>query len=169
MARSRRYAEYSAAPLRSGRSPSRPWLRTAQLNAVGWAALLGLCAAAAGVGFAILRWTGLPSWPGVALALAPLGAVVLADRKRWAGMTTGFGWGGSPDDVAGVVAALRSEGVSASVELDGPALDTWVELGVLPAGVSMPETASLTYRNRDARRVQAVLRRRGIDVPEPLW
>lgn len=189
MPMARGYAEYSTAPLRPGRVRGRrPWLRTAQLDAVGWAALLGTCCATAGAGFAGLRMAGRPGRAGLVLALGPLGALVLVDRRRWAGTTRGLGWGGSPDEVAEVAEQLRSEGVFASVRPDDPDGAPWEMPGWagvpgaagaapdvavpgwagVPGGPGPLRTASLVFRNRDTKAVQAVLRRRGVDL-HPAW
>lgn len=111
MPRSRRYGEH--APPRPGQAHRPPWLRTAQLNIVGWSALLGVCSAAGGVGVLLARALGLSGSFGLVLAPVPLGAVVLADRMRWVGRETGFGWGASVEerDAATVRIALRTRGI----------------------------------------------------------
>lgn len=170
MARSRGDAEYSAAPLASGRRlRRRPWLRTAQLNAVGWAAQVGACIVAAAVGVAAARVVGLPSGAGAVLAVVPLGAVLLADRKRWAAMETGLGWGGSVDAVAAIAAELRAQGVVTHVDIDGPPPEGWDAPVSTRTGNGSVQTASLSYRNRDAAKVRATLRAHGIDLPDLPW
>lgn len=169
MVRSRGHAEYSVAPLRHGRGFRRPWLRTAQLNVVGWAALLGACVAAAGVGVVVARVLRLPGWSGAALAVVPLGAVALADRRRWAAMETSFGWGGSADDVARIASALEAQGIATGISADATAAEEWGEPVGLGPGDPMTHTASLSYRNRDAKTVEAMLRAHGIEPPHAPW
>ncbi len=82
----RRYADYEPVPRRW--PPPEPWLRTAQLNLVGWSALLGACLGAAGLGLAAARLTPLPPRARLKFAVAPVVALVVAlvvaDRRRWA-------------------------------------------------------------------------------------
>lgn len=172
MVASRGNGEYEAAPLRHGRASRHYWLRTARLNAVGWAALLGLCLAAAAVGVATARAIAVPSWCGASLGVLPLGAVVLLDRRRWAAMETSFGWGGSEADVAHIASELANQGVTAQVHTEPP-MQVWPEPAYgwdgpeeSPADGPALQAASLSYRNRDAKTVEATLRAHGISFPE---
>ena len=120
--------------------------RTARLNIVGWAAVLGSCLAAAGLGFAAGRLSGLPiAVTAPAAALLPLALLVAADRRKWRAMLAGYGWGGTEAEVSAVAAALLRRGVVANVEI-------WGE----------DESASLQYRNADADVVATVLAEYGI-------
>ena len=120
--------------------------RTARLNIVGWAAVLGSCLAAAGLGFAAGRLSGLPiAVTAPAAALLPLVLLVAADRRKWRAMLAGYGWGGTEAEVSAVAAALLRRGVVANVEI-------WGE----------DESASLQYRNADADVVATVLAEYGI-------
>ena len=110
MVGSRGYGDYEAAPLRPGRRRHH-WLRTAQLNAVGWAALLGVCLVAAAVGVAAAGLIAGPRGWGAILGVLPLGVVVLLDRRRWASMEASFGWGASEVDVARIASELADHGV----------------------------------------------------------
>lgn len=165
MPRSRRTGEY--APLRPGVHRRRPWLRTAQLNRVGWSALVGTCAVAGAVGLRLARGLDLAVWPGLALALAfallPVGGVVLADRRRWASMETGFGWGGSVAEVSRIAEELQARGVDARVRPDPDHEQPWWDRIDTPPDAE--PTASLAYTNRHAATVRAVLRAHGIDAP----
>ncbi len=80
-------------------------------------------------------------------------------------METGFGWGGSVEDVAAIAAELETGGVHVRVRTDHSA-SVWGELE--PARGAEPDapTASLEYRNRDARVVEQKLREHGIRPPE---
>ena len=120
--------------------------RTARLNIVGWAAVLGSCLAAAGLGFAAGRLSGLPiAVTAPAAALLPLALLVAADRRKWRAMLAGYGWGGTEAEVSAVAAALLRRGVVANVEI-------WGE----------DESVSLQYRNADADVVATVLAEYGI-------
>lgn len=169
MARSRGHAEYSAAPLRPGRRPRRHWLRTARLNAVGWAALAGACVVAAALSVAAASALALPSWTGALCAVTPLGAVVLADRRRWAAMESGFGWGGSVDEVTTIVAELEVQGVACHVHVQQSPPTGWDRPWEPPPGDGAVPEASLCYANRDSAAVRAVLRAHGVDLPEIPW
>ena len=105
MVSSRGYGEYEGEPLRHPRIRRHYWLRTAQLNAVGWAALVGACLMAAAVGVAAAWAIDVPRWWGAVFGVLPLGAVFLLDRRRWAAMETSYGWGGS-------AATLRAHGIA---------------------------------------------------------
>ena len=120
--------------------------RTARLNIVGWAAVVGSCLAAAGLRFAAGRLFGLPiAVTAPAAALLPLVLLVAADRRKWRAMLAGYGWGGTEAEVSAVAAALLRRGVVANVEI-------WGE----------DESASLQYRNADADVVATVLAEYGI-------
>ncbi len=145
------------APLRAGRRPRwrRHLLRTARLNAAGRAALVGGCAAAGGLGWALGRLPAVPAGLSVPVGgLLPLLLVVGADRRRWRAMRTGYGWGGTPDQVAAVVADLAERGVRATTELSADGTQ-----------------GSLRYRNADARAVRVVLAEHGVVAPlrPPAW
>ena len=114
-------------PLRHGRGTRHHWLRTAQLNAVGWAALIGLCLVAAAAGVATAWAIGVPRWSGVSLGVLPLGGVVPLDRRRWAAaMDTSVGWGGSEADVAGIASEPAKRGVTTRVRTEPPT-EGWPE------------------------------------------
>lgn len=162
MPRSRRHGEY--APLRPGQPDRRPWLRTAQLNTAGWSALLGVCAAAGGVGVLLARALGLPGSSGLALTVVPVGAVVLADRRRWADMETSFGWGGSVAEVSRVVEELRNRGVEAQVRPETQYEKPWWDRIDTPPDAE--PAASLGYTNRHAATVRDVLRSHGLALPD---
>lgn len=107
------------------------YLRTAQLNAVGWSALIGGSVA---VGLLFVK-LGLPVWLGVVLMQ---GIVVSADRAKWAKSSSSVSW---TDDLADVQAAADRLGMrGVKTEID--------QYGGRP---------SLVYRNRDWRKVRAVL------------
>jgi len=128
--------------------------RTARLNIVGWAAVLGSCLAAAGLGFALGRLSGLPiAVTAPAAALLPLALLVAADRRKWRAMLTGYGWGGTEAEVSAAAAELLRRGVVANVEI-------WRE--------GEDESVSLQYRNADARVVATVLAELGIP-PMDRW
>ena len=172
MVRSRGYGSYTAGPWLRRRGKRHSFLRTAQLNAVGWAALFGAClvAAAAGVGAAVA--IAVPRWWGAVLGVLPLAAVVMLDRRRWAAMQTSFGWGGSEVDVARIVSELAELGIITSVRTEpnaegwGEPADRWGELELLPTGDRVIKTASLRYRNRDRGVVERTLRTHGIYLPD---
>lgn len=172
MVASRSYGDYEPPPPRHRHDRRHYWLRTAQLNAVGWAALLGLCLAAAAVGVATARAIAVPTWWGASLALVPLGAVLLLDRRRWAGMETSFGWGGSESEVAHIAAELADQGVVTQVHTEPP-VEGWPEPAYGRGGSEGPQvggsalsTASVSYRNRDAKAVAATLRAHGLPIPD---
>lgn len=125
--------------------------RTAKLNIVGKAAVAGSCLAAAGVGFAAGRLSGLPvAVTAVVGALLPAALLVAADRRKWRGMLTAYGRGGTEDEVSAVAAALLRRGVVANVEI-------WGE----------DDSVSLQYRNADAGVVATVLAEQGIPPTRP--
>jgi hypothetical protein len=141
----RRYS--SEAPLRPGKPPRRRRiLRTAKLNIVGGAAVVGSCLAAAGLGFAAGRLLGLPgAVTASAGGLLPLALLVAVDRRRWRSMLASCGWGGTAAEVSAVAVELLRRGVVANVEINDD-----------------DETASLWYRNADADVVSTVLTERGL-------
>ncbi|ADU46699.1 hypothetical protein [Intrasporangium calvum] len=164
MPRSRRRGYGPYEPLGEGPGRRRPWLRTAQLNVRGWSALIGLCALAGLAGTLLARAIDVPAWAGSPLALLPLGAVILVDRRRWAAMETSYGWGGSVADVSRMVEELRAYGVAAAVRPDPRYEQPWWDRIDSPAD---PEpTASLVYANRDEAAVRTVLRGHGVDLPD---
>ena len=124
----------------------RRMFRTAKLNIVGWAAVVGSCLAAAGLGFVTGRLLGLPiAVIAPAAALLPLAVLAAADRRKWRAMLAGYGWGGTEAEVSAVVAELLRRGVVANVAI-------WGE----------DESASLQYRNADTKAVETVLAQHGI-------
>jgi len=120
--------------------------RTAKLNIVGSAAVVGSCITAAGLGFAAGRFFGLPvAVTTSAGGLLPLAFLVAADRRKWRSMLAVYGWGGTATEVSAVAAELLRRGVVANVEIYGE-----------------DESASLQYRNADAKVVETVLAEQGI-------
>jgi hypothetical protein len=120
--------------------------RTAKLNIVGSAAVVGSCITAAGLGFAAGRFFGLPvAVTASAGGLLPLAFLVAADRRKWRASLTAYGWGGTEAEVSAVAAELLRRGVVANVEI-------WGE----------DESVSLQYRNADADVVATVLAELGI-------
>lgn len=134
-------------PLRSGKPRRRRRMfRTAKLNIVGWAAVLGICLAAAGLGFAAGQFFRLPLAVTASVGgLLPLAILAAADRRKWRAMLAGYGWGGTEDEVTAVAAELLRRGVVAHVEI-------WGE----------DDSVSLQYRNGDAKVVETVLAELGI-------
>ncbi len=132
--------------LTSGAPRRRPrLLRTADLDVVGRAALVGTCAASAGLGALAGPALGLPRMlTGGAAAVVPVAVTVALDRVRWRRMSAGYDWGAAPADVEAVAADLSARGVAAGVRVadDG-------------------ETASLVYRNADADAVSRALQAHG--------
>jgi hypothetical protein len=148
----RRYSEYM--PLMSGKPRRRRRvLRTAKLNIVGRAAVVGSCLIAAGLGFAAGRFLG---WPAAvttsAGGLLPLALLAAVDRRRWRAMLAAHGWGGTADEVSAVASDLLRRGVVTNVEIH---LEDDVE------------TASLWYRNADADVVSTVLAEHGLPAIDP--
>ncbi|MEO8517920.1 MAG: hypothetical protein ABI438_01980 [Dermatophilaceae bacterium] len=139
--------------LRSGKPRRRRRMfRTAKLNIVGRAAVLGLCLAGAGLGLAAGRLSGLPvAVTAMVAALLPLVLLVAADRRKWGAMLTAYGWGGTEDEVSAVAAELLRRGVVANVEI-------WRE--------DEDDSVSLQYRNADADVVATVLAQQGIPPME---
>ena len=132
------------APLARKHRRPRSFLRTTQLNAVGYAALAGACLVA---GFVSGLAPAPAGWPLVLrVVVGPvvvLVALLIADRRKWGRMETGFSF---TDDVAtmrAVADRLTARGLPVTLdeERGGP---------------------SLRYRNRDAKRVHAALADLGI-------
>jgi hypothetical protein len=123
-------------------------LRTARLNAVGYAALAGACLVAGFVSGLALAPTGWRLLLRVVVGpLVVLVALVIADRRKWGRMETGFSF---TDDVAttrAVADRLTARGLPVTLDVDqwGP---------------------SLRYRNRAAARVRAALADLGVRGPE---
>ncbi len=99
-------------------------------------------------------------------------ALALLDRRQWAAIETGFGWGSSEEDVARMTSELVDQGVNTTVRTaptakgwDEPA-DRWGERKEAEASDRALKTASLRYRNPDRRTVEATLRAHGIHLPE---
>lgn len=123
-------------------------MRTAKLNMVGGAAVVGTCLAAAGLGFGAGRLLGLPvAVTASAGGLLPLAVLAALDRRRWRAMLAGYGWGGTTAEVSGVAAELLRLGVVANVEVHDEDDD---------------ESTSLWYRNADADVVSTVLAEHGV-------
>ena len=148
----RRYAEYM--PLRSGKPRRRRRiLRTAKLNIVGVAAVVGSCLIAAGLGFAAGRFLGQPvAVTAIAGGLLPLALLVAVDRRRWRAMLAAYRWGGTADEVSAVAVELLHRGVVTNVEIQLEGDD---------------ETASLWYRNADADALSTVLAEHGLPAIDP--
>lgn len=122
------------------------FLRTARLDAVGYAALGGACLAAAAGSGPALRWAGRPAAVRAALGPVVVGTVLVAlDRRRWAAMTMGFSFTDDPAATRAVAELLVARGLPVEVEADRP---------------------GLRYAHRDARRVHAALADLGIDTPD---
>jgi hypothetical protein len=132
------------ADLSPGRPRPRPFLRTARLNAAGYAALAAACLVAAAVGALALSATGwpLPVRDLVGPVVVVL-ALVVADRHKWSRMETGFSFTDDGRDMRPIADRLVEQGIPASVD---------AERGTL----------SLRYRNGDAKRVHAALAEMGI-------
>jgi hypothetical protein len=123
-------------------------LRTAALNAAGWAAVVLLSLAGAGIAHAAARASSSTSKAAAPVgALACLVALVAVDRHKWGRMETSYSWTDDPEDVARMAALLQRHAVPVRGDMDderGP---------------------RLRYRNRDARRVRRELRRAGVVLP----
>jgi hypothetical protein len=125
----------------------RPFLRTAQLNAVGWSALAGVCLVAGVLTALTLRATGWhPALRGAVGAVGVLAALVVADRRKWGRMETGFSFTDDAVELRRVGNRLIAQGLPVRVDEEqwGP---------------------RLRYRHRDARRVHAALAELGIVTP----
>ncbi len=138
----------SSAYLSSSPFSRRELVRTAQLNAVGWAAVAGLCAIGAATGLAATRLTGTPPWITAPIGgAAALATVIAADRRRWATMPTAHTWTDSLVEVEQIAATLNRAGIEATAEID--------EL----------ERPALHYLNRDHRQVARAFRDAGLPPP----
>jgi hypothetical protein len=128
------------------RRPAPPFLRTAQLNAVGFAALGGVCLAAGVVTALALRTTGWSLASSAAVGpLVVLVGLVVADRRKWARMESSFSFTDDAAELRRVGNRLIAQGLPVRVDDD-------------------PEPR-LRYRNGDARRVYAALAELGIVTP----
>lgn len=147
----RRYPEYM--PLRFGKPPRRRGiLRTAKLNMVGGAAVVGTCLAAAGLGFVAGRLLGLPvAVTASAGGLLPLALLTTVDRHRWKSMLASYGWGGTTAEVSAVAAELLRRGVVTNVEVHDDV------------------STSLRYRKADADVVLTVLAEHGVPIDDDPW
>ncbi len=131
------------APLAPDHRRPLSFLRTARLDAVAYAALAGACLVAGFVNLALAP-TGWRLLLRVVVGpLVVLVALVIADRRKWGRMETGFSF---TDDVAtmrAVADRLTARGLPVTLgeERGGP---------------------SLRYRNRDAKQVHAALADLGI-------
>jgi hypothetical protein len=133
---------------RRGFHPRARLLRTAELNAAGWAAVVLLSLAGAGIAHVAARASGSTSKAAAPVgALTCLVALVAVDRRRWGRMETGYSWTDDPEAIARMAALLQRHGVPVRGDTDG-------ERG-----------PRLRYRNRDARRVRRELRRAGVVLP----
>jgi len=147
----------SDAPLRSGKPRRRRRiLRTAKLNMVGGAAVVGSCLISAGLGFAAGRFLGLPvAVTASAGGLLPIAVLAAVDRRRWRAMFSAYGWGGTAAEVSEVAVELRHRGVLANVETQDDD--------------DHHESAFLWYRNADAVVVSTVLAEHGHPAIDPLF
>ena len=82
-------------------------------------------------------------------------------------MPTTFNWGGSVPDVAQIVADLDARGVRAYVVTQETAT-AWGDSTHRHTSSPDAKEAGLEYANRDAKVVDAVLRRRGVQPPDRL-
>ncbi|WP_433117935.1 hypothetical protein [Micromonospora sp. CA-246542] len=140
-------ARLTASP--SGRR--RDLLRTAQLNAAGWAAVAAICVIGAATGLAATRLTGTPSWLTTpAGAAAAFAAVLAADRRKWANMPTTYSWTDNPTEVQRIASALQHAGIDATADT---------------ADTADLEQPTLRYLNRDYRRVARAFRAAGLPPP----
>jgi len=135
----------------SSKTFGRRWklFRTAQLNAAGWAAVAGLCAIGAMTGLARAHLTGAATWMTMpAGSAAAFAAVIAADCRKWARMSTSYAWTDDLAEISRMADLLANAGVAVSVEID--------EF----------DQPSLEYVNRDHRRVARAFRNAGL--PRPL-
>ena len=126
----------------------RELFRTAQLNAVAWAAVAGLCVTGAAIGLTVSRLTGAS--PGITAPVggaAAFAAVLTADRRRWATMPTTHTWTDNPVEVQQMASTLRRAGIEVTAETD--------EL----------DQHALRYLNRDHRHVARAFRDAGLPPP----
>ena len=141
----RRYATYSDLTAARRR---RPFLRTAQLDAVGLGVLAGACLVAAVACALGVRRTGWPLPARAALGpVAVVSALVVLDRRKWSGTVVGFSF---TDDLAAtrtVADALIAQGLPVVLE-ERP-----------------PGRPALRYAQRNARRVHVALEGTGVDTP----
>ena len=133
----------------SGQSRAgRRTFRTAELNAAGWAAVAGLCATGAATGWAVARLTNAsPRITVPAGGAAAFAAVLAADRRKWAGMSTSYGWTDNPAEVQHMATVLELAGVDVSADTEESRRPT------------------LRYLNRDHRRVARAFRNAGLRPP----
>ena len=127
------------------RAPRRPFLRTAQLNAVGWAALVVVCLLA-GVLTAFLL--GRTVWLPLRAAVGPVAvlvALIVADRRKWSRMEAGLSFPDHPAELRRVADRLVEQGVPVRMTGDD-------------------RHPSLRYRNGDTKRVHDALRALGIRI-----
>lgn len=124
-------------------SHRRRWafLRTAQLNAIGWSTLGAAVLTSAAMSGVALRATG---WPIVARIgagpTAVLAVLVTLDRRKWRAMETHFSFSDDVDHTRSVVEQMVAEGLPVTFEdRDG--------------------RAEIRYSNRYARRVHAAVER----------
>ena len=126
----------------------RELFRTAQLNAVGWAAVAGLCITGVATGLAATRLTGAPPWITAPVGgAAAFAAVLTADRRKWANMPTMHTWTDNLVEVQQIASTLQRAGIEAAAETD--------EL----------DQPALRYLNRDHRHVARALRDAGLPPP----
>lgn len=176
----RGYGPYE--PLRPGRPPRRSpfdpwhsaWLRTANLGPLGWLALVG-AALLVGLVFAyVAARAGLSAAGGFGVgASGVVLAVIVADRVKWAGMTTGSGFpppaesGGAEVFADRMRHALAEEGVAAQVSVVPPP-----EPGPETIAAEHPDppdagpSLHVSYRNVDRREVSRVLFGLGVRLPD---
>jgi hypothetical protein len=142
----RGYAEYR--PSRRRRLGRVRLFRSVRFNAVGWAAVAALCLLGAAAGYGVSRLTGWPAAVSPVIgALLCLVALVVADRRNWGRVWTGYSWGDSPETTQRVATELKHLGLP-------------VETTTCPDG-----RVQLRYRNRDGRRVAQALRHLGVRPP----
>jgi hypothetical protein len=145
-----REAEYR--PGWSSRAWGRVFLRTAQLNIIGWGALALSCAAAATVVYVVVRLAGWSGGPVPVVGAAVVGtvvvvsAVVAVDRRRWRNLEGSVSWTDDEDEVQRVADGLRERRVDVGLVLGG-------------------EYPELLYRNRDRAAVRAALAEVGVEMP----
>ncbi len=132
------------APLARNHRRPLSFLRTARLNAVGWAALVAVCALAGLIAIVLLRATGwpLPVRAVLGAAVVVLGLIVV-DRRKWGRMETSFSFTDAVATMRAVAERLTARGLPVTLdeESGGP---------------------SLRYRNRDAKQIHAALADLGI-------